>query len=135
MDTTSFDNSAMAGGMLATMGMSFMIGFGIIFLLLIISMWKIYAKAGKPGWACLIPIYNYIVLLQIVGKPWWWLFLLLIPIVNIVIAIIIIHKLSVSFGHGAGFTIGLLILGVFFYPILAFGSSKYVGPGGQAATA
>jgi hypothetical protein len=101
-----------------------------IIILMVASLWIIFAKAGKPGWACLIPIYNIIVLLQVVGKPWWWLLLMLIPIVNIVIMIIVIHRLSLSFGNGVGFTLGLIFLGIIFYPILAFGSSKYIGPGG-----
>jgi len=104
-----------------------------IFVLMIASMWVIYTKAGKPGWAAIIPIYNIIVLLDIVGKPWWWLLLMLIPIVNIVIAIIVYHNLSLSFGKGAGFTVGLILLSIIFLPILAFGDAKYVGPGGKAS--
>lgn len=99
-------------------------------ILMIVSMWKIFEKAGKPGWASLIPIYNTIVLLDIVGKPWWWIFLLIIPIVNIIFGIIVIHGLSKSFGLNGWFTLGLLFLGIIFYPILAFGDYKYVGPGG-----
>jgi len=102
-----------------------------VMVLVIVSYWKIYTKAGKPGWACLIPIYNIIVLLQIVGKPWWWLLLMIIPFVNIVFAIWMINLLSKSFGHGAGFTIGLLLLSIVFFPILGFGSSKYIGPAGK----
>jgi len=101
-----------------------------IIVLLIASIWIVFTKAGKPGWAAIIPIYNIIVLLEIVGKPWWWLLLMLIPIVNIVILVIVYHKLSLSFGHEVGFTLGLIFLGIIFLPILAFGSSKYVGPGG-----
>jgi predicted CDP-diglyceride synthetase/phosphatidate cytidylyltransferase len=101
----------------------------IIFL--IAAQWIVYTKAGKPGWAILIPIYNLIVYLEIIGKPWWHLFLLLIPIYGwFILPIIWIHKLSKSFGHGVGFTFGLIFLGFIFLPILAFGSSKYVGPGG-----
>lgn len=98
---------------------------------MIASMWTIFSKAGKPGWAAIVPIYNFIVLLEIVGKPWWWLLLMLIPIVNLVILIIVYHKLSLSFGKGAGFTVGLILLGIIFLPILAFGDAKYVGPGGN----
>jgi len=101
-----------------------------VIALMIVSMWKIFTKAGKPGWACLIPIYNIIVLLQIVGKPWWWLLLMLIPGVNIVLAIIVYHNLSLSFGKTAGFTFGLVLLSFIFFPILAFGEAKYLGPGG-----
>lgn len=126
------------GGMFA-MGAGLLIGlalvFGIIAIFMIAAMWKVYSKAGKPGWAVLIPIYNIIVLLEIVGKPWWWFFLMLIPIVNIVILIMVIHRLSLSFGKDAGFTVGLILLGWIFYPILGFGGSKYIGPGGAPAQA
>jgi hypothetical protein len=100
-------------------------------VLLIVSMWKINTKAQKPGWACIIPIYNIIVLLQIVGKPWWWLLLMLIPFVNIVYAIWMINLLSKSFGHGEGFTLGILFLSIIFLPILGLGNSKYIGPAGK----
>jgi len=106
-----------------------------IMILMIASLWTIFSKAGKPGWACIVPIYNLIVLLQIVGKPWWWLLLMLIPIVNIVILILVYHKLSLSFGKGAGFTVGLILLSVIFLPMLAFGGAKYVGPGGEKTEA
>jgi len=102
-----------------------------IIVLMIASMWTIFSKAGKPGWASIVPIYNLIVLLEIVGKPWWWLLLMLIPIVNIVILIIVWHNLSLSFGKSGGFTVGLILLGIIFLPILAFGDAKYVGPGEQ----
>ena len=97
---------------------------------MIIVQWKIFVKAGKPGWAAIIPIYNIIILLEIVGKPTWWIVLLFIPLVNIVIMIMIVHQLALSFGKEAGFTVGLILLGIVFYPILAFGSAKYLGPGG-----
>ncbi|MDX9881342.1 MAG: DUF5684 domain-containing protein [Prolixibacteraceae bacterium] len=101
-----------------------------IAILVIISLWKIFEKAGKPGWACIIPIYNFIVLLEIVGKPWWWLLLYLIPIVNIVLAVWVINLLSKSFGKTEGFTIGLILLGFIFFPILGLGEAQYVGPAG-----
>jgi len=99
-----------------------------IFVLMIASMWVVFTKAGKPGWACLIPIYNIIVLLDIVGRPWWWLLLLLVPLVNIIIGILLCLDLAKSFGKGAGFGIGLLLLGFIFYPLLAFGDATYQGP-------
>lgn len=99
-----------------------------VFVLMIVSMWKIFKKAQKPGWACLIPIYNIIILLEIVGKPWWWLLLMIIPIVNIIFIIWIINLLSKSFGHEVGFTIGLILLSIIFIPILGLGDSKYIGP-------
>lgn len=96
--------------------------------LLIASMWKIFVKAGKPGWACLIPIYNIIVLFEICGKPIWWIVLLLVPIVNIVVMILLALALAKSFGKEPIFGVGLILLGIVFYPILAFGDAKYVGP-------
>jgi hypothetical protein len=102
-------------------------------VVLIVSQWKIYEKAGKPGWACIIPIYNTIVLLEIVGKPWWWILLMLIPVVNIIFVIWMTNLLSKSFGKDEGFTVGLILLSIVFYPILGFGSAKYQGPAGKAA--
>ena len=106
-----------------------------LIVLMIASLWKIFTKAGKPGWACIIPIYNIIVLLEIVGKPWWWLLLMLIPFVGIVLGIWMLNLLSKSFGHEVGFTLGLLFLGFIFIPILGLGESKYIGPAGKAAEA
>lgn len=93
----------------------------------IVVMWKIFTKAGQPGWAAIIPIYNAYILLKIAGKPGWWLLLFFIPIVNLVIAIIVSIALAQSFGKGTGFGIGLFLLGFIFGPILAFGSAQYVG--------
>lgn len=107
-------------------------GYGILFigltLLTIIANWKIYTKAGQPGWASIIPIYNIVVLLKIVNKPLWWIILLIIPIINIVMAIIIMHELAKSFGKNIGFTIGLLVFPFIFYPILGFSDAVYTPP-------
>jgi len=105
----------------------------VISLISIIGMWKVYTKAGKPGWSVLIPIYSTIVMLEIVGKPIWWIFLLLIPCVNIVFAVWIINLLSKSFGQSEGFTIGLLLLPFIFFPVLGFGSYPYLGPSAKEA--
>lgn len=101
-----------------------------IIVLLIASVWKVFVKAGKPGWAAIVPIYNIIVLLEIVGKPWWWLILFIIPVVNIVFLIWTYNLLSLSFGKNEGFTIGLIILSFIFWPILGFGDATYKGPAG-----
>lgn len=103
-------------------------------VLLFASMWKMFVKAGKPGWAALIPIYNYIVLLQIVGRPVWWLVLLLIPFVNIIFAIIVTHDISKSYGRGVGMTLLQLFLPFIAYPILGFGKDQYVGPAAAGST-
>ena len=102
-----------------------------IIVLLVASWWIIFTKAGKPGWSIIIPIYNVLVMLQIVGKPWWWLLLFLIPLVNIVFVIWMINLLVKSYGKNVGFTIGVLFLSIIFIPLLAFGDAKYVGPAGK----
>ncbi len=99
-------------------------------LIIVISFWRIFTKAGKPGWAAIIPVYNIIVWMEIIGKPVWWILLFLIPCVNIIFVIWSVNLLSKSFGQGEGFTIGLLLLGIIFYPILAFGNYRYLGPAG-----
>lgn len=96
--------------------------------LILASLWIVFTKAGKPGWAAIIPIYNAIVLLEIAGKPIWWVILLLIPCVNIFVAVLIFIDLAKSFGQSPAFGIGLWLLGFIFFPILAFGDAKYIGP-------
>ena len=98
-----------------------------IFLFLV-PLWKIFVKAGKPGWACLIPIYNIIVLLEIVGKPAWWIILLILPFVNIVFEIWVANLLSLRFGKSEGFTVGLILLPYIFIPILGYGDAQYTQP-------
>lgn len=107
--------------------------FGLVVQLLVLAFfvwvfWQIFEKAGKPGWAAIIPIYNVIVLLEIVGRPVWWILLLLIPVVNVVVGFLLALDLSRSFGHDLAFALGLFFLGFVFYPVLAFGSDRYQGP-------
>lgn len=96
-----------------------------VFVLMIVSMWKIYAKAGKPGWASLIPFYNMWVLAEICGKPGWWGLLCLIPYAGIVFLILLYIDLAKRFGKGAGYAVGLILLGIVFFPMLAFGDARY----------
>ncbi|HEY7059951.1 MAG TPA: DUF5684 domain-containing protein [Chloroflexota bacterium] len=100
----------------------------LVAIIVIAAQWVIFAKAGRAGWAAIIPIYNTLVLIWLVGRPWWWLLLLLVPLLNIIIGIILANDLSSSFGHGIGFTLGLIFLAPIFFLILAFGSSEYRGP-------
>jgi hypothetical protein len=104
-----------------------------IIVLMIASIWKIFEKAGKPGWAAIIPIYNIIVLLEVVGKPVWWIILFMIPFINVIFMIWTFNLLSKSFGKDEGFTIGLILLSFVFYPILGFGSAQYKGPAAKEA--
>jgi len=119
------DFSDDGGGIVGAIG-------GLIYLafmvLMVASLWKIYDKAGEPGWAAIIPIYNVIVLLKIVGRPIWWLLLLMIPFVNFIIAILVMIDLAKSFGQGAGYGLGLVFLPFIFSPMLAFGDASYGGP-------
>ena len=104
----------------------------VIYLAVIIvslaGMWKVFAKAGKPGWGAIVPIYNIVLLLEIVGKPIWWLLLLFIPCVGIVVSVILFIELAKCFGKGAGFGLGLALLSPIFFPLLGFGDAKYRGP-------
>lgn len=104
-------------------------------LLVIAGLWKMFTKAGKPGWAAIIPIYNVYVMLQIVGRPTWWLIGFLIPVVNFVVGILVTIDLAKSFGKGIGFAVGMILLPFIFYPLLGFSDARYQGPvhGGQQA--
>lgn len=109
---------------LAAAGLIGLIGIGFS-ILMIVSMWKIFTKAGKPGWASLIPIYNLIVCLEIGRKPMWWIFLFLIPFANFVAAFVLLQGVAEAFGKGIGFTLGLIFLPFIFFPLLAFGDAQY----------
>ena len=99
----------------------------IAMLVTVASMWKVFAKAGEPGWAAIVPIYNSIVMMKIAGKPAWWIILLAVPIVNVVILFMVFNNLSKAFGGGTGFTLGLFFLTCLFMPILGFSDRHYKG--------
>ncbi len=126
--TYTTPTDAASGGFLAGIGLGLILVYLVFLVLSLVVAWKIYTKAGKPGWAAIVPIYNVLVMLEIVGRPMWWIALLLIPVANIVVCIILINDLAKSFGKDVGWTLGLIFLSFIFYPTLAFGSSKYVGP-------
>jgi hypothetical protein len=112
-------------------GLGFIIIISANLYLMIASFWSIYRKAGKGGWASLIPIYSNLVLLDVVGKPRWWIFLYFIPLIGLVWAIWTTNLLCKSFGRGPWFTLGLMLLPLIFLPILAFGNPVYEGPAGR----
>lgn len=101
-----------------------------VIIVMIAAVWKVFTKAGQPGWAVFIPIYNAIVWLRVCGKPGWWIILLIIPLVNIIISLLASLGMAKNFGKGTGFGIGLWLLGPIFLLILAFGDSKYQGQQG-----
>ena len=99
----------------------------VIAVVMIAAMWKIFVKAGEPGWAAIVPVYNIIVMVKIAGKPMWWVILYFIPIANIIASFIIAIAIAQRFGKGAGFGVGMVFLPFIFYPMLGFGSAT-AGP-------
>jgi len=93
--------------------------------LLLVSLWKIVAKAGEPGWGGIIPFYNMFVLAKIAQKPMWWGALVLIPIAGIVFQIWIWNRVVKRFGYSEGFTVGIILLPFIFIPILGLGKAQY----------
>ena len=119
----------------ALFGGVFMLIWLAIIAVMIASLWKLFAKAGQPGWAAIVPIYNVIVLLTIVGRPIWWIVLFCIPFVNFIAMIIVFIDLARSFGKDIGFAIGMILLGFIFLPMLGFGDAQYAGPSAGGAPA
>jgi len=110
-------------------------GFPVLMLLLILAtavliiagQWIVFQKAGQAGWKSLIPFYNMYILMQIAGKPGWWMFLLLIPLVGLIVYLFAMLSLAKNFGRNEFFGVGLLLLPMIFFPLLAFGGSQYEG--------
>src|SRR3977135_3170676 len=109
---TNYDTQAKAAP-----GPVFWICYFAVIILLIAAMWKVFSKAGQPGWAAIIPIFNMYVLCKVAGRPGWWVILMLIPLVNLIILIIVNIDIAKNFGKGVGFGIGLILLPFIFYPI------------------
>ncbi|WP_027188911.1 DUF5684 domain-containing protein [Paucidesulfovibrio longus] len=99
----------------------------VITVAIIAGYWKTFEKAGQPGWAAVIPIYNLIVMLRIVHRPLWWILLLFVPLLNIVIFIVIGIDLAKRFGKSALYGVGIALLGFIFVPMLGFGNARYLG--------
>lgn len=141
MDSTMYLNSAMGSvestlfGVVAGAFATYSVLIIALTLISIIANWKIYSKAGEPGWACLVPIYANVVQFKIVGLNPWLLLLYLVPVVNIiaaaVFAIVVPFRLAKSFGKDIAWGFGLWLLPFIFYLILGFGKSEYVGPNGE----
>jgi hypothetical protein len=98
-----------------------------LILVLLVAMWRVYEKAGEPGWAGILPVVNVFFLARAVGKPMWWGILGLVPIVNLIVWFILCIRLAKRFGRGTGFGIGLVLFSIIFWPILAFGDAE-AGP-------
>jgi len=104
-----------------------------VYVISVAGMWMTFQKAGHPGWAAIIPIYNIYILLKIAERPIWWLILYFIPFVNLVASIIVSIDVAKKFAKGTGFGIGLALLPIIFYLILGFGSAQYRGRAAGAA--
>ncbi|MSU51806.1 MAG: signal peptidase I [Opitutaceae bacterium] len=96
-------------------------------VLIIAGVWKVFTKAGQPGWAAIVPFYNIFILLKIAGRPGWWLLLFLIPLVNVIVVNVCSIDVAKAFGKGVGCGLGLALLGFIFFPILGFGSAVHQG--------
>lgn len=127
---------AATGAMAALFGSTMLMIVLAMVAIAIIGMWKVFVKAGQPGWACLIPIYNVYILLQIAGRPAWWLILYFVPLANIIVAAIVAMDIAKAFGQSAvfGFVLLFLLSGIGFL-ILGFGNARYLGPPNQQARA
>lgn len=99
-----------------------------IAILILAGMWKMFVKAGKPGWGCIIPLYNTYCLFEMSFGNGWLFLLLLVPCVDAVIGIILMVKLAKAFGKGGGYAVGLIFLPCIFFPMLGFGDAQYYGP-------
>ncbi len=106
----------------------------VILITVIAGIWRVFSKAGQPGWGVLIPIYNVYLMCKIAQRPGWWLLLMFVPIVNLIIAITLSIGIARNFGKGAGFGLGLAFLGFIFYPILGFSGARYLSSTGFGAS-
>lgn len=100
--------------------------YSALVVLVVSSIWETYIKANEKGWMSIVPILNALILIRIIGAPTWWIFLLLIPIVNIIVVLMMFIKLAECFGQDTLFGFGLGLLGFVFWPILGWGDAKYL---------
>lgn len=99
-----------------------------VLVFVLIAAYRIFEKARQPGWAAIVPFYNFYIALRIVGRPGWWLALMIIPIVNIVVAVIVAIDLARAFGKEGAFAFLLVLLPFVGFPLLGFGAATYRGP-------
>ena len=125
---TSYGVSTTSGltGAIAAMGLFFWILSMVLSILMIVSLWKIFKKAGKPGWASIIPIYNIYIMCEIAEKEWWYVLLSFVPFANIYAMIVLYNGMAKRFGKSGGFVAGMILLPVVFFPMLAFGKDAAI---------
>jgi hypothetical protein len=120
------NNGSGVGGAIG--GLIFLVIWLAVVVLIIAGFWKTFVKAGQPGWAAIVPIYNIYILTKIVGRPAWWVILFFIPFIGLIPAIIVSLDVAKAFGKSTAFAIGLILLSPIFYCILGFGDAQYQGP-------
>lgn len=125
--TTDAQMAAQAGLFGAAIGTYVLICL-VVGVIGIIACWKIFTKAGEPGWASIVPFYSQYILFKIAWGNGLLFLLMFVPVVNAVISVMVLYKLCKSFGQGVGFFLGMLFLSPIFIMILAFGSAEYLGP-------
>lgn len=125
---TSYGVSTTSGltGAIVAMGLFFWILSMALSILMIVSLWKIFKKAGKPGWASIIPIYNIYIMCEIAEKEWWYVLLSFVPFANIYAMIVLYNGMAKRFGKSGGFVAGMILLPVVFFPMLAFGKDAAI---------
>lgn len=131
METTTYvtTTTPVDSGAAAAFFAVYMIFVTVIAVVAIVAMWKIFSKAGKPGWAAIVPFYNIYVMLEVVGRPGWWLLLYFVPVANVIVSIIVAVDLAKSFGKSEMFgVIGLWLFSIIGYLMLGFGKATYNGP-------
>ena len=128
------DGAGAAGAAAAMGGLCVMFVYFLLIVLMIAGLWTTFAKAGRPGWAAIIPIYNMFVLTEVARKEILWFVLTLVPCINIVALILISIDVAKNFGKGTGFGLGLAFLPFIFYPMLGFGGARYQGVAGLKTT-
>jgi hypothetical protein len=121
-------SQGMDPGALAVFWSVYMIVALAIAVFSIAGLWKMFGKAGRPGWAAIIPIYNTYVLLKVAGMSGWWLLGFFVPFLNIFVALYLWWKVSEAYGHGFGYFLGLWFLTPIFLMMLGFGKSQYQLP-------
>lgn len=108
------------------LGILFLVSVLGFLLLIVVSMWVVFAKAGQPGWAAFVPFYNvYVLTCKIAGKDVGWFVLEFIPIVNLYTSLLVMMAVARKFGKSDLFGVGLWLFGFVFFPLLAFGGAKY----------
>ena len=89
--------------------------FLIIQVIHFLGTWKLYVKAGRKAWEAIVPVYNAVILMKIINRPWWWVILLFIPVINVIMLPVIWVETIRSFGNNTTKDTILVIATLGFY--------------------